>query len=52
MNKQELINRIELAKIQLKNARAMRLPSYHIAAIKGYKTDFEAQLVALEAVAA
>jgi hypothetical protein len=44
MNKSELESRIKLAKQQLKTARKLRLPYYHIASIKGYLATFEAQL--------
>ena len=44
MNKSELESRIALAKKQLKEARQLRLPYYHIASIKGYLAEFQAQL--------
>lgn len=44
MNKSELESRIELAKQQLKEARKLRLPYYHISAIKSYKAEFEREL--------
>lgn len=44
MSKSELESRIELAKQQLKIARKLRAPYYHIANIKSYLANFEAQL--------